>query len=416
MATLLRAVRGNEQSSAELLTPSAELLHNSSTSKLEIFSMLAIAIATVVFTVVALQLLTAVYSRRWQLLDVLIGTSKYNILPPSFEAEPIGMMTVQPDVYEGGDSDSSDDEHGHDHGHDHGPRDITVVGQRWALVTGASRGIGRSFVALLADHGFSLICVDMDDETLDEVVSQTQKRLETGWRGGVWLKTTEMPTVVRIGCDVSNVDAAVARCAFAVAEIPPNSLRMLVNNVGISTDMPSLLAQHTAAEVDRLVRVNMLFGMQLTRALWAPLSKGCEPAGRRSGVVFVSSRAALVPAAFVSVYSATKAALNAFARALRAEVGGTGLRIDVLSLTPGYVRSGNSSRWLGSGSALSEPEEVARAALLLLCTARTATMTPSMTEALEQAAVAHLLPDGVLARLVFERHASQRERNHVKVE
>ena len=91
------------------------------------------------------------------------------------------------------------------------------------------------------------------------------------------------------------------------------------------------------------------------------------------------------------------------------------LGIDVLSVTPGYVRSGNSPRWLGSTSALTEPDEVARAALLLLCTARAATMTPFITEALEQAAVA-LLPDGMLARLVFKRHASQRERNHVKVE
>ena len=337
LATFLRGVRGNEVPSEEKIHSCLQIMMG-----LQVGGMVGIAVVILLLAVVASQLLAAMYSRRWQLLDLLIGTSMYKILPPSFEAEPIGMMTVQPDVYEG--SDSDDDQHGHDHGHDHGPRDITVVGPRWALVTGASRGIGRSFVRLLADHGFSLICVDMDDDALDEAVAQTQMRLERGWRGGVWHMTREMPRVIRIGCDVSNVDAAVARCAFAVAELPPNALRLLVNNVGISTDMPSLLAQHTADEVDRLIRVNMLFGVQLTRALWTSLSKGCEAAGRRSGVIFVSSRAALVPAAFVSVYSATKAALNAFARALRAEASGMELGIDVLSVTPGYVRSGNSPR------------------------------------------------------------------------
>ena len=364
------------------------------------------------------RLLEAIYSRRWQIFDSAFGTSVYKLLDARYEAAPVGVVTVQPDVYDGSgsDSDDDDDDHSHSHDHDHGPRDIVVVSQRWALVTGASRGIGQAFVRHLSDLGFSLLLVDLDDTELDELVARTSKRLERGWRGGVWRKTMEMPTVVKIGCDVNDVAGGVARCEEAVAALPPGSLKLLVNNVGVSTHSPSLLGQHSAADIDRILRVNLQFTVQLTRALWPHLARACQEeekeesgGSRRSGILFLSSCAALIPAAYVSVYAATKAALIAFARATRAEAAGLRLNMDVLAIAPGYVNAGHTPLWLGAPSALAEPDDVARASLLLLPTARSAMMTPSIADGLTQA-VTQLLPEGMLGRLVFERHASQRER------
>ena len=134
--------------------------------------------------------------------------------------------------------------------------------------------------------------------------------------------------------------------------------------------------------------------------------------------------ASTIPAAFASTYSATKAGLNALARALRAEARGEGLGLDVLSVTPGYVRAGNSPVWVGGGSSsgggasgggasdgLAEPDDVARAALLLLPTApaHSPVLSPLLGDALIQAVTA-LLPEGMLARMVYGRHAGQREK------
>ena len=409
-------------------------------------------LACVAFTVLVVLrwlwlILEAAWTRRWQLLD---GGDKYMTLPPSYGADALGVVPITEE--------------------DDGvivERNVSVHGHRWALVTGGSRGIGRAFVSCLADMGFSLIIVDLDDSELAATANAAQLRLERGWRGGVWAFTREVPKVISVGCDVTSIDSAVQKCEEAVASLPRGSLRLLVNNVGVSTHSPALLTAHTAADVERLVRINALFGMQLTRALWPRLIEAPTPpqvvgspsraaegeasaagtssartpstrelAQRRTGLLFVSSAASQIPAAHASVYAATKGAVNTFARAVRAEATALDLSLDVLAVTPGYVRAGNTPRWAGHEqrpapsatgrpglsepqaagatpkiqqpiAGFAEPEDVARASLLLLPTARAPVMTPLITDALSDFIV-RMLPEATLSRLVHQRLDSQR--------
>lgn len=355
-------------------------------------------------------LLHCLWSRRYQVLDALIGSSQYTLLPSSYRAVEEGIIHVEG-------TDHALDDHGHDH--DHGPHDIVVVAQRWAIVTGASRGIGRAFVRKLSDQGFSLLCIDRDDAELEDTVEVAKNRLERGWRGAVWPRTQVMPTAVKVGCDVAHVEDAIAKIEQAIRTLPQGSLRLLVNNVGMSTAMPSLLAQHDAKEIALMVHTNLLFAMQLTRALWPELTvrtADCDD-DRRSGILFLSSAASVVPAPYASVYAATKGAINGFARALRAEALGLDVQLDVLAVTPGYVRAGNTPRWVhgSDGSAasddsnLAEPGDVARACLLLLPTATSATMHPFFADAVKGLFAQYFLPESRLSNMVFERHQSQRQ-------
>ena len=392
-------------------------------------------------------ILEAAWTRRWQLFE---SGDSYTTLPKSYAADALGVVPITEE--------------------DDGvtvERNVSVHGQRWALVTGGSRGIGRAFVSSLSDMGFSLIIVDLDDSELAATANAAQLRLERGWRGGVWAFTREVPKVISVGCDVSSIDAAVQKCEEAVASLPLGSLRLLVNNVGVSTHSPALLTAHTAADVERLVRINALFGMQLTRALWPRLIEAPTPpqvvgspspgaagessaagtsarerAQRRTGILFVSSAASQIPAAHAPVYAATKGAVNTFARALRAEATALCLSLDVLAVTPGYVRAGNTPRWAGHEqrpaqsatgrpqpsepqaaetqqpiAGFAEPEDVARASLLLLPTARAPVMTPLITDALSDLVV-RMLPEATLSRLVFGRlaAAAQRQEQHAKEE
>ena len=332
-------------------------------------------------TYLAALLSDATWSRRWQLLDSLLGTSAYHLLSPAYEAEAIGVETVQPDVYDGGSSD--DDEHGHSHEHDHGPRDIILVSQRWALVTGAGVGIGRASVRALSDMGFSLLLVDADDENLALVVAETEKRLERGWRGGVWRKTTEVPAVLKLVCDVTQTGSAIDRIKETVASLPPRSLRLVI---------------HTGT-------CHPLFTERLTRAVWPVLALSCPSKGeRRSGLLFVSPPAASGDAASSAVIN------NSSARQLRAEAAGLGLGLDVLSVTP-VVHANGSPRGVeqtsSRGSGSPEAEDIMRASLLLLSTARSATMTPFLSDALADA-LADWVPDWMTSRRSSAHQAGKR--------
>lgn len=346
--------------------------------------------------------LLSAWSRRWILLDLWLSVSDYSLLDGSYRAEAVGKLHVEATV------EGTTDDHGHEHEHE--AHDIIVVSQRWALVTGAGRGTGRALVRALSDQGFSLVCVDFESNESGELEStrlEAERRLERGYRGGVWPRTQEAPTAVKVGIDEGgDVQTAVKRCEELVAALPPGSLRLLVHSMGVSAAVTTTLSRHTADDVERLVKWNALLGMQLTRALWEPLVLHPE---RRSGILFASSAAAqpamvrsladlrldvqpelldalklqdLVarPHESAVVAATTGGAVERFARALRAEAAGQSLALDVLAVTPSRFLAADASQW-------------ARASLLLLSTARSATMTPFLTDAIGEALVG-CLPEG----------------------
>ena len=213
-------------------------------------------------------ILCASWGRRWQLQDMLLGGSPYELLSAAYETEPVGVLHFE--------AESNDAHHDHGHEHDHGPRDLIVVHQRWALVTGGARGIGRAFVRTLADQGFNLIVLDCDEAELSATIVQTNKRLERGWRGGVWRRTEVPPTATAIVCNVAaNVGEAVRLCEVAVSALPRGALRLLVNNVG--TNLRKASVEYTEAEYDELCATNQGSAFHLSVACFEALraSKGC---------------------------------------------------------------------------------------------------------------------------------------------
>lgn len=365
-----------------------------------LLSSLALSLSLLVCLRLAWLLCRVIWSRRRQLFDYAFGVSSYNLLPCEYHAPVVGMV------------------HHHEHDH-HGAHEQPIAAHRLAVVTGASRGIGRAFVRALAEQGWCIACVDLDDSELDATVSQTCARLERGWRGGVWVRTKRAPVAIKVGCDVTSVRAAMDTIQAALKGAAPDvgAIRLLINTVGVCTEAPTLLMQHDAVTVERIVSANTLFALQLTRSLWPALAEGCQTIdkhgcseGRRSGVLFVSSGAWLMPAAYATVYAASNAALGAFARGLRAESVGLSAGVDVLAVTPGATSGCGNVRWSSPSEMawLTEPEAVARAALLLLPTATDASITPLLVDAFRLHFLAPLLPEIYLSRRLFERHAAQR--------
>ncbi|HWE68583.1 MAG TPA: SDR family NAD(P)-dependent oxidoreductase [Acidimicrobiales bacterium] len=172
-----------------------------------------------------------------------------------------------------------------------------------ALVTGASRGIGRAIALELAHRGFDTVATMRDPDDGADLASLTSGRLSVRH-----LDVT----------DPSSYDL-------------PGDLRVLVNNAGIDTDY--LPVEHGDLDDWRsLFETNVLGVVGLTKAAIATLR-----ANQPSVICNVTSSSILAHVPFYSAYRATKAAVSAFGDSLRVEVASSGIR--VVEILPGPINT-----------------------------------------------------------------------------
>ncbi|HEY3354232.1 MAG TPA: SDR family oxidoreductase [Polyangia bacterium] len=185
---------------------------------------------------------------------------------------------------------------------------------RVAIVTGASRGIGRAVAVRLAQEGTELVLGHARDAAaMDETVAACRA-------------AGADPAVVRI--DVTAADAPAALVGAALAR---GRLDVLVNNAGAVAD--DLLAVATDADLDRMLAVNIAALTRLTRAALRPMLRQ-----RGGAIVNLSSVLATRPGRGNAIYAGTKGFVEAFTRALAVEVGGKGIRVNAVA--PGIIATG----------------------------------------------------------------------------
>ena len=170
-----------------------------------------------------------------------------------------------------------------------------------ALVTGASRGIGRAVALELAQRGFDTVATMRDPGAGSGMAEETAGRLE----------------VRRL--DVTDP---------ATFDLP-GDLRVLVNNAGIDTEY--LPVEHAdIGDWRRMFETNVFGTVALTSAA-IPILRDNRP----SVVCNVTSSSIIAPVPFFSAYRASKAAVSAFGDSLRVEVAQFGIR--VVEIMPGPV-------------------------------------------------------------------------------
>lgn len=203
-----------------------------------------------------------------------------------------------------------------------------------AVVTGASGGIGRAIVTELVRLGMHVHAMALPDADLDSL--------------------NGLADVTAHGVDVRDT----AALSEALADL---DVDVLVNNAGIIGDLQPAQLSNTAV-ADALIDIN------LRAAVHATLSVLPGMVRRNLGhVVFTGSIAGNRPTANSAIYSATKAALNAFADGLRLDLHGAAVRITVLA--PGRVETHLYDEALGghdaavsrlySGATAIQPADVA---------------------------------------------------------
>ncbi len=167
-----------------------------------------------------------------------------------------------------------------------------------AIVTGASKGIGKAIAEALVREGYEVVGTSRDPSKMKD-----SERIE-----GVKYLPLDLS-------DEKSVDRFIRDAGEA---------DVLINNAGQS--------QSGAVEEVPIDRIRHLFDLNVINQI--KLTQGFLPAMRRKGrgaIINVTSMAAKNPVPFSTFYGSTKAAMEAFSRGLRSEVKGFGIKVVVVS-------------------------------------------------------------------------------------
>jgi short-subunit dehydrogenase len=182
----------------------------------------------------------------------------------------------------------------------------------WALITGASSGIGAEFARQLAALGLNLILIARRKQKLDDLARQ--------------LEGTDKIMVQTIAADLSQPDFLPP----IVSAIASMEVGLLVNNAGFGLAREFL--DHELEKELALLDVNCRAPLILTHVLGRQMAQR-----KRGGVIFVSSVSGFIATPFEAHYAASKAYEIFLAEALGFELKKNG--VDVLALCPGSTET-----------------------------------------------------------------------------
>ena len=185
---------------------------------------------------------------------------------------------------------------------------------RWAVVTGASSGLGRGIARRLADRGMSLVLTGRNEARLAEVAEQIRLAVP-------------QVKVETVAADLSTPSGVSA----LLDHVGGREVEVLVNNAGFGSYGPFAEADHRREAEEVAVDVSAV--VTLARAfLPGMMARGS------GGILNVASTIAFQPAPYQAVYGASKAFVLSFSQALWAEARAAG--VAVTALCPGPTRTG----------------------------------------------------------------------------
>ena len=194
------------------------------------------------------------------------------------------------------------------------PKVVIHYQDRWAVVTGASSGLGRGLAAGFADRGMSLVLTGRNEARLDETAHQIRRAAPA-----VKIET--------VAADLSSRPGVSA----LLDHVGDRPVEVLVNNAGFGSYGPFAEADPDRETEELAVDVGTV--VALARAfLPGMLARGS------GGILNVASTIAFQPAPLQAVYGANKAFVLSFSQALWAEARPAG--VAVTALCPGPTRTG----------------------------------------------------------------------------
>lgn len=176
----------------------------------------------------------------------------------------------------------------------------------YALITGASSGIGKALATELASRGFNVLLVSKPDEDIDVL----SRYFESEYH--VQSHYLELDLLSDHGPE--KVHEWIQQHQFKIS--------ILINNAGIGGG--GKFYKIPPEHYDQMIRINLIIPVILTRLLLPELKKH-----HKSFIMFTGSIIASLPMPYKTVYSSTKVFLKSFSRALRSELKPTAVSISI---------------------------------------------------------------------------------------
>lgn len=262
----------------------------------------------------------------------------------------------------------------------------------WALVTGATDGIGREFAMQLAAKGFNIVLASRTPAKLTELAREIEL-------AHVGIKTCTQAIDFSQPSELQYEELARKTLHLDVA--------VLVNNVGRSHEMPVPFAESDEAEMQGIVDLNVSATLRVTR-MFAP-----RLVARRRGLILnVGSFSGQLATPLLATYAGSKAFLIGWSQALGEELRRDG--VDVVLLNTFFVVS-NMSKLRRATFMAPTPKQYVAAVLSRIgrsggALGRPFTMTPWPGHAWFDWAAERIIPRGMLAAKMYDVSADTRRR------
>ncbi|KAK4548268.1 hypothetical protein LTR36_010138 [Oleoguttula mirabilis] len=209
----------------------------------------------------------------------------------------------------------------------------------WAVVTGASDGIGKEYALQLAQKGFNIL-----------LVSRTQSKLDT--------LAAEIQRMYNVQCNTlgmdfaANKDSDFAKLKQMVHEL---DVSILVNNVGLSHSIPVPFAETPEREVQDIITINCMGTLRVTQLVAPGMVR------RKTGLILtMASFGGILPTPLLATYSGSKAFLQQWSSALSSELAPHGVKVQ---LVQSYLVTSAMSKIRRSSAMVPTPKQFVRAAL-----------------------------------------------------